>query len=165
MNNENLKMFNEEEMKEYLEMKKLIDQQQQELDYKPHTTAKCTKFCSKTLSEAKCNRGNFCTFAHHIDDWSPVTCNFGIRCNRKTTNCSYIHPDETKDLYAKRINQKLPPPPQPPSDYNHHDDIDDDDDIDVIIDIPYVSVPKECEEMIKEALKNRGIKHYTFRTF
>jgi len=165
----NLEM-NLEEFKEYLEMKKVISQQ--DIDYKPNPQwypnylkspipqAKCTKFCSKILSDTKCNKGKSCTFAHRIEDWAPITCNFGIQCNRKTTNCCYIHPDESKELFAKRINQKLPPPPSAESDNN-----DEEEEIEVVINKPYVSIPKECEEMIKEALKNRGITDYTIRTF
>lgn len=164
----NLESFDIEDFKEYLAMKKIIALS--DIDYKPipkwnplaatqpvQTKAKCTKFCSKVLSGSKCSKGKSCTFAHCIEDWSPITCNFNNMCNRKTTNCGYIHPCETKEEFAKRINQKLP--------LVSDEEDDDDEEIEVVINKPYICVPKECEEMVKETMKQRGITQYTIQTF
>jgi hypothetical protein len=166
----NLENFDLEDFKEYIAMKKVIAQNN--IDYKPikqwtpnhlqtqaPPRAKCTKFCAKILASTKCTKGNSCTFAHRIEDWSPVTCNFGVMCNRKTTNCFYIHPDESKEMFAGRVNQSLPPP------VSEDDEEEEEEEIEVIVDKPHVCVPRECEDIIKEALKNRGITHYTIRLF
>jgi hypothetical protein len=164
----NLEHFDIADFKEYLAMKKIIALN--DIDYKPipqwnplasctvQAKAKCTKFCSNALSGTKCSKGKSCTFAHRIEDWSPVTCNFGDNCNRKTSNCGYIHPSEKKEDFAKRVNQKLPLPVSVSDD-------EEDEEIEVIVDKPCICVPKECEEMVKETMKQRGINNYTIRTF
>jgi hypothetical protein len=172
----NLDNFDIEDFKEYVAMKNIIAQSN--IDYKPikqwtynhlqtqapPPKAKCTKFCSKIVSGSKCNKGKSCTFAHRIEDWSPITCNFGAMCNRKTTNCSYIHPDESKEKFASRVNQALPAP-KSAEEEEDEDDEEEEEEIRVIIEKPYVRVPKECEDIIKETLKNRGITDYTICLF
>ena len=170
--NMNLQNFDIEDFKEYLSMKNIIAQSN--IDYKPlpqwnpvaamtqqtvQTKAKCTKFCAHAISGTKCTKGKSCTFAHKIEDWSPVTCNFGVTCNRKNTNCGYIHPDEKKEDFARRVNQKIPVV------VIVEEEEEEEEEIEVIVDKHSICVPKECEAMVIETMKNRGIKNYTITTF
>jgi hypothetical protein len=66
-----------------------------------HDETKCTRYCRNVLKFGKCNRSE-CTFAHTMEQYNPVKCDFGKGCKKQ--GCTFIHPHETKESHCKRVN-------------------------------------------------------------
>jgi len=64
------------------------------------TRLQFTKMC---YGGEKCKNPN-CTFAHTLDQLSPVPCRFQKSC-KYPQRCGFYHEDETKESYLKRIGQ------------------------------------------------------------
>lgn len=60
-----------------------------------------TVMCKNILTKGKCYRKD-CPFAHSQEEMKIPDCIFGESCTRKEI-CKFIHPDETKDEYQRRI--------------------------------------------------------------
>lgn len=60
-----------------------------------------TVMCKNILTRGKCYRKD-CPFAHSQDEMKIPECIFGENCTRKEI-CKFIHPDETKEEYQRRI--------------------------------------------------------------
>ena len=81
---------------------------------------KYTQICKSVINREKCKYGNKCCFAHTIEQFKPIRCNFGSRCfhvcyqgdckysntNEKQKICMCIHEDESKEEFIKRIGLK-----------------------------------------------------------
>ena len=73
-----------------------------------------TRMCQSIVSGAECKFGNRCSFAHNIEELHVRECNFGNQCKlvcqqgEKFYNansnkiCTFIHPEESKQVYEKR---------------------------------------------------------------
>ena len=61
-----------------------------------------TKLCSSLLKGWK-NCKVDCKYAHSTDELKPTSCGFKELCIFKGENCKFIHPDETKDEYLRRL--------------------------------------------------------------
>jgi hypothetical protein len=62
-----------------------------------------TRPCPVQLSEGSCTNTN-CTYAHSLEELKHTECNFGNKCTKKDTNCTFKHPDESVENFRKRIN-------------------------------------------------------------
>ena len=51
-----------------------------------------------------CKRAK-CTFAHTLEEFSPMECNFDRRCRNRET-CRFKHSDETKEEFVSRLGIK-----------------------------------------------------------
>ena len=67
------------------------------------TTSINTKLCSSLLKGWK-NCKVDCAYAHCTDDLKPLSCNFKELCIFKDENCKFIHPEETKGEYLRRLD-------------------------------------------------------------
>ena len=54
---------------------------------------------------AKNCKRKMCTFAHTIEEFSPMMCNFDRRCRNRDT-CRFKHSDETKEEFIVRLGIK-----------------------------------------------------------
>jgi len=74
-----------------------------------------TKLCKSLTSGKKCEH-KVCYFAHSLEELKKTPCNFGFNCYlvsrvkfNRYENCShkvcrYIHPNESNESYASRLN-------------------------------------------------------------
>ncbi len=70
--------------------------------FKLKDTLKKTKMCNKP----NCNKIG-CNYAHSKSELQVRKCLFGNECIYKNSSnkmCKYLHPDETMEMYNKRLN-------------------------------------------------------------
>lgn len=80
------------------------------------TKTKYTRMCRSVENQTECPYGERCNFAHSFDQLRIPECRFGSACrnvtlcekqniykNTGTRTCKYLHADETKENYYKRV--------------------------------------------------------------
>lgn len=87
--------------KEYRQPR-LLQKQKQEHEHPPDpvdnkTVYKNTRLCN---FGSNCKRKE-CSFAHSVEEFTPVECRFDERCRTKDT-CKFKHRDETKEAFIRR---------------------------------------------------------------
>lgn len=87
--------------------KQVIAEMAHEVTRSPNFSKPC---CHVVMGDdhkfTRCTRKK-CTFAHGFDEWRPITCKWGEKCQRR--DCSYFHPrSEDYFSYAKRCSVALP---------------------------------------------------------
>lgn len=72
-------------------------------------------FCTSFGTSDLCPHGKKCKFAHSIEQHNPTKCGYGEKCRYITSEndmylnipdtrkCTYIHPNESKNIYYNRI--------------------------------------------------------------
>ena len=60
-----------------------------------------SRMCISFETGKKCEHGK-CRFAHNLAEFTPAKCLFGEKC-KYIKKCMYLHPDEKKYAYCKRI--------------------------------------------------------------
>jgi hypothetical protein len=91
-------------------------------EFKPATSEK-TKLCDSVTKNTTCRHGNFCRFAHSLEQLSVKNCDYGKTCNfvvskngvwKNNNNysnrkCLHIHPEEEMEAFYYRTGLKKRP--------------------------------------------------------
>jgi hypothetical protein len=85
----------------------------------PEIIYKYTRMCNSIIDNTSCDSGDECTYAHTFEQLKTSNCMFGDSCHHvvKTDGnysnaeqsgkkCYYLHPEETRENFKKRIIEK-----------------------------------------------------------
>ena len=85
----------------------------------PEVIYKYTRMCNSIIDNTSCDSGDECTYAHTFEQLKTSNCMFGDSCHhvvktdgnysnaeQSDKKCYYLHPEETRENFKKRIIEK-----------------------------------------------------------